>query len=217
MRQRRTKMKTLMETANYFLDVVEEKEVISEGYYETVKRVEAAPLQDRIDARNDYMKDMRDNPEIVGERIGWLLDGNYGKEEMERGIKIVDSPRMNRIAALSSMIAVLEWSCTPVGAIAAWKKLTPEEQSKVDGEIAKTIKKFEDNRKEEFKEGEEKTLMFADTINGVFDMTRQDVIDMVKANPYFSNPEDVAFVDSEGTEYTGYDVLEMAGVENEEV
>jgi len=57
--------------------------------------------------------------------------------------------------------------------------------------------------------------MYADTINGHFDMTREDLIELVKANPHFSNPEDVCFVDSEGDEYTGYDALEMAGCENE--
>lgn len=59
-----------------------------------------------------------------------------------------------------------------------------------------------------------KQTMYADTINGKFDMTREDVIEMVKENPYFSHPDRVSVVDSDGWEYTGYDLLDMAGVEN---
>ena len=60
-----------------------------------------------------------------------------------------------------------------------------------------------------------KTLMYADTINGKFDMTREDLIALVRENPFFSDPDDVAFADSDGVEYTGQDALDMAGVENE--
>ena len=58
--------------------------------------------------------------------------------------------------------------------------------------------------------------MYADTINGKFDMTREDLVQQVKDNPYFTDPKDIAFVDSNGVEYTGQDALDMAGVENEQ-
>ena len=58
-------------------------------------------------------------------------------------------------------------------------------------------------------------VMYADVINGKFDMTRDDLIQQIKDNPYFTNPEDICFVDTDGVEYTGYDALEMANVENE--
>ncbi len=61
-----------------------------------------------------------------------------------------------------------------------------------------------------------KETMYADTVNGDFDMTRDDVIQRVKDNRFFSHPADVAFVDSDGVEYTGQDALDMAGVENEQ-
>ena len=62
---------------------------------------------------------------------------------------------------------------------------------------------------------EKKVTMYADTINGKFDMTSEDLIAQVRETPIFSDPEEVAAVDSDGTEYTGYDLLEMAGCENE--
>lgn len=60
-----------------------------------------------------------------------------------------------------------------------------------------------------------KVTMYADTHNGTFDMTKEDLIQQIVDNPYFTNPDDVAFVDSDGVEYTGHDALDMAGVENE--
>jgi len=61
----------------------------------------------------------------------------------------------------------------------------------------------------------QKTILYADTTNGKFDMTREDLVAVVKENPFFSDPSATAAVDSEGVAYTGYDLLEMAGVENE--
>ena len=57
--------------------------------------------------------------------------------------------------------------------------------------------------------------MYADMSTGKFDMTRDQVIQMVRETPIFSDPDDVSVVDSDGVEYTGHDLLEMAGVKNE--
>ena len=59
--------------------------------------------------------------------------------------------------------------------------------------------------------------MYADTINGKFDMTLEQLIQQVKDNPYFTDPKEIAFVSSDGVEYTGQDALDMAGVENEQI
>ena len=60
-----------------------------------------------------------------------------------------------------------------------------------------------------------KKVMYADVINGVFDMTMEDVIKLVKENPFFTDPEEVFIEGTDGTTYTGYDLLEMAGVKNQ--
>ena len=60
----------------------------------------------------------------------------------------------------------------------------------------------------------ETQTMYADIINGDFDMTREDLIEQVKENPFFSNPEQIAFIDSLGCEYTGQDALNIAHAEN---
>jgi len=50
-------------------------------------------------------------------------------------------------------------------------------------------------------------IMYADTINGVFDMTMEEVLQIVKDNPFFTRPDDVC--------YTGNDLLKMARLKNE--
>jgi hypothetical protein len=62
---------------------------------------------------------------------------------------------------------------------------------------------------------EMKKVMYADTMNGKYDMTWDDVMDQVKENPFFTHPEKVAIVSSDGVEYTGQDLLDAAGVKNE--
>ena len=62
-----------------------------------------------------------------------------------------------------------------------------------------------------------KKTLFADVVNGIFDMDRDQVISHVRANNFFSDPSEVSMVDSDGVEYTGQDLLDMAEVENEKI
>jgi len=42
-------------------------------------RVDNEPLADRQAAREDWRKACAETPELVAERVSWLLDGCYGK------------------------------------------------------------------------------------------------------------------------------------------
>lgn len=57
--------------------------------------------------------------------------------------------------------------------------------------------------------------LFADTINGKFDMTWEDVLDQVREYPSFSDPDDLFVVSESGDEYTGQEVLDILGLKNE--
>ena len=68
----------------------------------------------------------------------------------------------------------------------------------------------------EFEGTTEKETLYYDLINGTdAPMTYDELIQQIKDNPGFTNPNDVAAEDSEGNEYTGAELLKMAGVENE--
>jgi len=96
------------------------------------QQVDAAPLGDRKDAQREFLEAMRDRPAVVGERIGWLVDGNYGYGAMLKAKQVVASPRMNRRAALVQSVAVFEWQCPRRMAADAWKKLTPRQKKLLD-------------------------------------------------------------------------------------
>lgn len=104
-----------------------------------ITAIEKAPLAERKEAAHEYYEAMRDRPEVVAERVGWLLNGSYGYGHMLRAKRVLGSPRMNRVAALSGMVASVEWRCPGKGAVDAWKRLTPSEKHKVDSAIKAEI------------------------------------------------------------------------------
>jgi len=90
----------------------------------------------------DCVKD----PELVAERIGWLLNGTYGFAEQYTAGQILNNKRMNQVAALSQMIAVIEWQTSTARAREEWKNLTKDEQKKLDSLIRAEIKAYWENQ-----------------------------------------------------------------------
>lgn len=105
--------------------------------------VEKAPLADRKEAAAEFLAAMRDHPGLIAERIGWLLDGNYGYGAMKKAKQILGSPRMNRSAALTHMIGAFEWSTPNAMAIAGWKKLTKGQQAALEKAVQAAIRDAE--------------------------------------------------------------------------
>jgi hypothetical protein len=101
------------------------------------RQIERAPLAERKEGQKDFLEAIRRYPEIVAERVGWLLDGQYGMGAMLLAHNVTS--RSNRPAAYCQMIAVLDHNCPRNMAVAAWKKLTKPQQHKllslVEGEI----------------------------------------------------------------------------------
>lgn len=109
-------------------------------YLREVRERERAPLADRKEAQREWFDVIKNDPKIVGERVGWLLDGSYGQGSYLKARQILESPRMNRQAALAVMIADAEWMTPALMAVAAWKKLTPAEKSALAREVEKAIR-----------------------------------------------------------------------------
>lgn len=108
-----------------------------------LREVEKAPLAERKEAAAAFLEAMRDHPQIVAERVGWLLDGNYGYGSMQMAKRVLGSPRMNRSAALTHMIAAFEWSTPSAMAAAGWKKLTKAQQAALERAVQAEIKSAE--------------------------------------------------------------------------
>jgi transposase len=106
--------------------------------------VRRAPIADRKEAQEQFLEAMRDRPEVVGERVGWLLDGNYGYGSMHLAKRVLGSPRMNRVAALTQMVGAFEWQSPEDMTRAAWKKLSASEKKKLDGAVQRAIRSAEE-------------------------------------------------------------------------
>ncbi len=111
-------------------------------------RIEKAPLADRKEAQAAFYEAMATDPAIVAERISWLIDGNYGYGQMQMAKQVVGSPRMNREAALTQLVAVFEWQCPRRMAIDAWKKLTGPQKKALSAAIAVVINNVDAERDE---------------------------------------------------------------------
>jgi hypothetical protein len=119
----------------------------AQEFQRQLRDVEKAPLADRKEAAKAWGQSLTDHgrddhPSVVAERIGWLLDGNYGYGAMQAARRIADNSRMNRVAALSIMIAALEWMCPGKMAVAAWKKLSAPQKAKLEKAIKAEIDSY---------------------------------------------------------------------------
>ena len=121
----------------------EQREIQSALAHE--REVDRAPLAERKEAQNDFLEAIQKYPEVVAERVGWLLDGQYGMGAMLLAHNV--TARMNRPAAYSQMIAVLDHNCPKRMAAEAWKKLTKPQQAKLQREIEAVLAQF-DSREE---------------------------------------------------------------------
>lgn len=109
-------------------------------FHRELQEVEKAPLRERQEARNEYLEAMKKYPDLVAERIGWIINGSYGKGSYDAARRVLAS-RMNKVAWFSTTIAALEWRCPQAFAVGAWKKLTPAEKQRLDAAIKREIKR----------------------------------------------------------------------------
>lgn len=107
--------------------------------HRTLDDLRRHPLSDRREAQADFLEALRDHPEIVSERIGWLLNGSYGYGPMQLAKRVLASPRMNRSAALTQMIGAYEWQCPEEMSRTAWKKLSATEQAALERSVQLAI------------------------------------------------------------------------------
>lgn len=102
------------------------------------ERVNKAPLAERKENTAEFLNALRD-PQLMEERIEWLIIGNYGKGPQLMAEDFLKSPRMNKYAGLTQLIGVHEWHVPRQMEIAAWKKLSAAEKKALDAAIDRAI------------------------------------------------------------------------------
>lgn len=110
----------------------------------TLRRVETAPLAERKETRDELLGYMRTDPELIGERVGWLINGSYGYGACMRAKAILSSrANTNKRAQLVQLVGALEWRCPMRFTAQAWNELTPEQRSKVNEAVDYAIETTE--------------------------------------------------------------------------
>lgn len=104
-----------------------------------LRDVESAPLAERQEARTAWAQALREDPKMIADRIGWLIDGSYGFGSYQAANDVIRNKRMNRTAWLGQTIAALEWQCPSNFAREAWNKLTKAEQDNLTALIMAEI------------------------------------------------------------------------------
>ena len=110
------------------------------SFMKDMKEVEKLPLGERKANARDFALTLHNDPELVAERVGWLLNGSYGAGSYAQAQQVARSPRMNQAAWLVQTVAALEWHVPPKMTIAAWKTLSMAQRTKLDRLIKKEIK-----------------------------------------------------------------------------
>jgi hypothetical protein len=121
----------------------EEREIREARHH--LDEVKKASLADRKEAQAAFLAAMQHHPRRVGERVSWLLDGNYGYGSMILAKQILHSPRMNRVAALTQMIGAFEWQSPEEMTRQAWKRLSAGEKHELARAVEHAIEQAENN------------------------------------------------------------------------
>lgn len=108
-----------------------------------LEEINKAPLADRKEAATAFFEAMAERPRLVGERVGWLLDGNYGYGSMLLARNILSHKRMNRVAALTQMVGAFEWQSPEVMTRQAWKRLSAGEKNELARAVEHAIEAAE--------------------------------------------------------------------------
>ena len=103
-----------------------------------IRNAEAAPLADRKEARADAAEMLR-QPAVVGERIGWLLNGSYGYGAMIEAQRIQGIKRGNRSAQIVQLLAVLDHGCPARFTAEAWHGLNDGEKAALEAAVVDAL------------------------------------------------------------------------------
>ena len=104
-----------------------------------MEEVEKAPLAERKEGAVAWYNALMTDHMGVAQRVGWLLNGSYGKGSFDSACRVVNSPRMNQVAWCAITIANLEYRCPARFAIQAWEKLPVEKRYLVNEAIRQEI------------------------------------------------------------------------------
>ena len=110
-------------------------------------KIEALPMVERRESYQIFSADMAAFPQIIAERIGWLLNGSYGFGQMILAQRALDS--RNPKAHLFRLIAIFEWRTGKSYAAKAWRMASEATKEALNKAIDAEIEYFKSNYERE--------------------------------------------------------------------
>lgn len=110
-----------------------------ELFKDQMLQVEMLPLAERKANAVRWFQAISEDHMGVAQKVGWLLNGSYGKGAFDSACRVLASPRMNQVAWCAITIASVEYGCPAKFAIQAWKKLPVEKRYLVNEAIRQEI------------------------------------------------------------------------------
>jgi len=98
-----------------------------EIFLRDMARADRGSAKDKRAAMKLFAEHAADDPELVAERISWLLAGHYGKGAYDRACELVGSRFVKPTTHLIALIATLEWMVPQSRVNEAIKELTHEQ------------------------------------------------------------------------------------------
>lgn len=89
----------------------------------------------------EFLDAMAKDPDVIRQRIEWLLEGHYGKGAYDVAHEVVANKRMNREAWLTHTVGAIEWDVPQHIASSTWKKLTEKQKKSLDASVRRAMKR----------------------------------------------------------------------------
>lgn len=116
-----------------------------ERHMNQMRDIQSLPASERKANAEEFGITLANHPELVAERLGWLLGGSYGYGACKVAWRAVDlQKRPNPI--LYYLVANLEWNTGDYYARIAWNGITDEGRATVNELFAKTIEACKEER-----------------------------------------------------------------------
>ena len=109
--------------------------------------IEALPMVERRENYQEFTADMATMPQVIAERIGWLLNGSYGFGQMILAQRALDA--RNPKAHLFQLIAIFEWRTGRSYAAKAWRLASEATKEALNKTIDAEIEYFKANYEKE--------------------------------------------------------------------
>ena len=111
-----------------------------EDFQRQMREVERLPLSERKENAQEFAEVLHRDPELVAERIGWVLNGSYGRGAYTKALQVARSPRMNQGAWLVQTVAALEWSVPTRMTAQAWHTLSAAQRKNLERLVQREIR-----------------------------------------------------------------------------